>query len=162
MLPILTLVNVIPQLPNASESLLHAHRPAHRTMSAPPDSTSVAPPTDDDDLTTLSSDLLEFLSPEARAALEAHRHEKAEANAKAAQNEADGATEIGEDFGMSQVSARDRQMRASVESRDTPHSKNGYFGCIVRSNASTLYLFSLLFVVVFCFSQVLVYRCLCR
>lgn len=52
----------------------------------------------------LSEDLLSMLSPEARAALDSHRAAQREAAAALAAAKADGSTEIGEDFGMSQVS----------------------------------------------------------
>ena len=52
---------------------------------------------------TLSEEMLAMLSPEARAALDAHRAGQAAAAAALAAAQADGDTEIGEDFGMSQV-----------------------------------------------------------
>jgi hypothetical protein len=62
---------------------------------------------------SLPSDLLELLSPEARAALSEHRAKQREEEAAQAEAvrkaEADGETEIGEDFGMSQVRERNRE-----------------------------------------------------
>lgn len=81
-------------------------------MSQPAASTAAAAPTkpaeqpradsDDDDAPALSEEMLALLSPEARAALDAHRSATKAAAAALAKAAADGSTEIGEDFGMSQ------------------------------------------------------------
>ena len=77
------------------------------SASAPPQPAAVARSAgvdsdDDDGPVTLSAELMAMLSPEARAALDSHLTARAEAEAALAQAKADGATEIGEDFGMSQ------------------------------------------------------------
>jgi hypothetical protein len=66
---------------------------------------AVAEEEEDDDADAapaLSEELLAMLSPEARAALDAHRASQREAAAALAAAQADGSTEIGEDFGLSQ------------------------------------------------------------
>jgi len=57
---------------------------------------------DDISCSVLSEELLSMLSPEARSALEAHRNAERDAKIKLSKAQADGTTEIGEDFGMSQ------------------------------------------------------------
>lgn len=71
----------------------------------------------DDSPLTLSSDLLSLLSPEARAALEQHKIEKAEQEEKLKKAQADGTTEIGEDFGMSQVRKRENRERTNERAK---------------------------------------------
>ena len=83
------------------------------TMSAPAAQPVLPVDDSDDDMPSLSEELLSMISPEARAALEAHRAAQRQAAEKLAAEKADGSTEIGEDFGMSQFWSGEKQAKSS-------------------------------------------------